>query len=256
MIDALGRPQRLLVVGATSDIGAACLRAVVARGGVESAVLTARDPGRLDALVAELAVAGVAAQAVQWDALAPSARAPTAIEAAWRDGDVDVVLVAAGVLPDEAAVRAEPTLLADVVQANYAGPATLLLHAAERLRAQGHGTLVVLSSVAAERPRGSNFVYASTKAALDSFASGLDDALAPDGVRVLVVRPGFVHSRMTQGLDPAPLATTPERVGEDVAAAIAARRSGPLWSPAPVRVLMSALRHLPRPVYRRVSQDR
>src|SRR4029450_11965014 len=84
------------------------------------------------------------------------------------------------------------------------------------LRAQGHGTIVVLSSVAGERARRSNFVYGSTKAGLDAFFQGLGDSLVGTGASVMIVRPGFVHTKMTEGLDPAPLATTPEAVAEAI----------------------------------------
>jgi decaprenylphospho-beta-D-erythro-pentofuranosid-2-ulose 2-reductase len=256
MINGLGQPQRLLVVGASSDIAAASVRAIAAAGGVESALLTARDPGALGGLQDELQGAGIATSAASWDATGTPQATAAVVERAWEDGDVDVVLIAVGELPDQAEVEADPALVTSLVQTNLTGPACLALYAAQRLRAQGHGTLVVLSSVAAERPRASNFAYAATKAGLDSFASGLADSLAGDGVQVLVVRPGFVHSKMTAGLDPAPLATTPERVGADIARSVAARRSGPIWSPGAVRVLTSALRHLPRPLYRRVSRGR
>jgi decaprenylphospho-beta-D-erythro-pentofuranosid-2-ulose 2-reductase len=121
-----------------------------------------------------------------------------------------------------------------------------------KLRAQGHGTLVVLSSVAAERPRGANFPYAASKAAVDAYAQGLGDALAGTGVHVLVVRPGFVHTHMTAGLKPAPLATTPEAVADAVADGLR-RGAHTVWAPPRVRWLMAILRHLPRSVFRRLT---
>ena len=120
-----------------------------------------------------------------------------------------------------------------------------------RLRAQGHGTLVLLSSVAGERVRRSNFVYGSTKAGLDAFYTGLTEALRPYDVGVTVVRPGFVHTRMTEGMKPAPLSTTPEAVASAVVDAVRNRREQ-VWVPAPLRGVMSVLRHLPRPVFRRL----
>jgi decaprenylphospho-beta-D-erythro-pentofuranosid-2-ulose 2-reductase len=94
-------------------------------------------------------------------------------------------------------------------------------------------------------------VYGSTKAGLDTFYTGLTEALRPDGVGVTVVRPGFVHTRMTEGMRPAPLATTPHKVAEAVVAAVRERREQ-VWVPAPLRIVMSVLRHLPRPVFRRL----
>ncbi len=122
---------------------------------------------------------------------------------------------------------------------------------ARRLKDQGHGAIVVLSSVAGERIRKSNFVYGSTKAALDSFSQGLGDSLAGSGVHVLVVRPGFVHTSMTEGKEPAPLATTAE-----VVAGGRRRRAWPsgkdvVWVPGTFRWLMVGV---PPPAARRVAQ--
>jgi decaprenylphospho-beta-D-erythro-pentofuranosid-2-ulose 2-reductase len=141
------------------------------------------------------------------------------------------------------------------VAANYGGAVSTLLHVAGRLRAQGHGAIVVLSSVAGERVRASNFVYGSTKAGLDAFAQGLGDSLAGSGVDVLVVRPGWVATRMTEGLDPAPFATTPEVVAAAVADGLTRRREV-VWAPGILRVVFAAFRHLPRPLWRKVAASR
>jgi decaprenylphospho-beta-D-erythro-pentofuranosid-2-ulose 2-reductase len=127
-----------------------------------------------------------------------------------------------------------------------------MVAAANRLRAQGHGTLVVLSSVAGERARRSNFVYGASKAGLDAFAQGLGDALHPTGVRVLVVRPGFVHTKMTTGLKAPPLSTTPEAVAAAIVTGLASG-AHTVWVPGPLRFVFSALRHLPRPLFRRLD---
>jgi decaprenylphospho-beta-D-erythro-pentofuranosid-2-ulose 2-reductase len=134
---------------------------------------------------------------------------------------------------------------------NYTAAVSVGVALAERLREQGHGSLVALSSVAGERARRSNFVYGSTKAGLDAFYSGLTEALRPHGVHVAVVRPGFVHTRMTEGMKPAPLSTTPEAVAAVVVDAVRNRREL-VWAPAAYRWVMSALRHLPRAVFRRL----
>jgi decaprenylphospho-beta-D-erythro-pentofuranosid-2-ulose 2-reductase len=122
---------------------------------------------------------------------------------------------------------------------------------ARRLRAQGHGTLVVLSSVAGERVRAANFVYGSTKAGIDGFCQGLGDALHGSGVRVLIVRPGFVPTKMTAGRDKAPFSTTPDGVAEVVMRGLE-RGAETVWAPPVLRVVMAVARHLPRPVFRRL----
>ncbi len=134
---------------------------------------------------------------------------------------------------------------------NYIAAVSTGVLVSERLRRQGHGTVVVLSSVAGERPRRSNFVYGSTKSGMDAFYTGLREAVRPDGVRVLVVRPGFVRSRMTEGLEDAPLSTTPQAVADVVARALVERKDV-VWVPGPLRWVMSGLRHLPASVFRRL----
>jgi decaprenylphospho-beta-D-erythro-pentofuranosid-2-ulose 2-reductase len=140
-----------------------------------------------------------------------------------------------------------------MIETNFTGHVTSLLAIADRMRAQGHGTIVVLSSVAAVRPRKANFVYGAAKAGLDAFARGLTDSLHGTGVRVLLVRPGFVTGRMTAGMPPAPLATTAEQVGAATAVALRGRKAA-VWIPAPLAGLAVALRLIPRPAWRRVSR--
>jgi len=116
-----------------------------------------------------------------------------------------------------------------------------------------HGSLVVLSSVAGERGRKDNFIYGSTKAGLDTFAQGLGDSLHGTGVHVMVVRPGFVETKMTAGREKAPFSTTPDAVADAIVAGLR-KGSEIVWVPAALRFVFSGLRHLPRPVFRRVTQ--
>jgi decaprenylphospho-beta-D-erythro-pentofuranosid-2-ulose 2-reductase len=134
---------------------------------------------------------------------------------------------------------------------DFVGCGSLLWHCMRALRGQGSGTVVVLSSVAAERARAGNAIYGAAKAGLDALAQGLADASAGTGIRVMVVRPGFVLTKMTAGLPRAPFATTPEAVAE---ATVKALRGGAhtVWVPPTLRYVFSGLRHLPRPVYRRL----
>jgi decaprenylphospho-beta-D-erythro-pentofuranosid-2-ulose 2-reductase len=137
----------------------------------------------------------------------------------------------------------------DVATSTYVGALEGALIGAGLLKRQGHGTLVVISSVAAMRPRKSNFIYGSAKAGVDFLARGLQDALRGTGVTVLLVRPGFVKTRMTATLDPAPLAQTPEEVGVQVAAAIR-RGKTRIYAPPTLRYIMGVLTTLPGPLFR------
>ncbi len=188
-------------------------------------------------------------RALDFDATRPDEHEAVVAEA-FADGDVDVVLLAFGVLPD-AATAAAPDAAAAVVTTNFTGAVSALTASAARLRAQGHGTMVVLSSVAGERPRRSNYLYGATKAGLDAFATGLGDDLAGTGVEVVVVRPGFVRTSMTAGLGPAPLSVDASDVAEAVVAAVGGG-TRTVWVPGALRLVMSVLRHLPRAVFRRL----
>ena len=128
---------------------------------------------------------------------------------------------------------------------------SLLLECLRQLRQRGEGTLVLLSSVAVERPRASNPIYGAAKAGLDALAQGLADAIVSSGVRVLVVRPGFVKTRMTADLPPVPFATTPEAVASATVAALGGH-ARTIWVPGPLRLMFAILRHLPRGIYRRL----
>jgi decaprenylphospho-beta-D-erythro-pentofuranosid-2-ulose 2-reductase len=168
-------------------------------------------------------------------------------------GGVDIVILAVGVLGERGGLAPDIAAAASVMQVNLVGAGSLLMHAAARLRDQGGGTIVVLSSVAAERPRRANVVYGASKAGLDSLAQGLADALYDQGVRILVVRPGFVATKMTQGLEPAPLATTPQAVADVVVDGLE-RGSSTVWAPRSLRWLMLAMRLIPRPLFRKIER--
>ncbi|MEU2774986.1 decaprenylphospho-beta-D-erythro-pentofuranosid-2-ulose 2-reductase [Streptomyces sp. NPDC007162] len=249
MKDAFGMPQSLLVLGGTSEIALATARRLIARR-TRTVWLAGRPSPALDRAAAHLRTLGPDVHTVPFDALDPESHEP-ALGKVFAEGDVDVVLLAFGVLGDQASDEREPLSAVRVAQTNYTGAVSAGLVSARALQAQGHGSLVVLSSVAGERARRSNFIYGSSKAGLDAFAQGLGDALHGTGVHVLVVRPGFVRSKMTEGLEEAPLATTPEAVATAIETGLR-RRSEVVWVPGALRVVMSALRHAPRSVFRRL----
>ena len=251
MKDALGRYASALVLGAGSDIGLATARSLASRG-TRTLVLAARRPAELaDEAVALRSLGAVTVEAVPFDALDTPSHEVFVEQMFERFGDIDLVLLSFGVLGEQSAAEKDTEAALEVARTNYLGSVSVLLPLARRMREQGHGSIVVLSSVAAERGRRSNFVYGSSKAGLDVFCQGLGDRLHEDGVRVLIVRPGFVRSKMTAGLDPVPLSTTPEAVAGAILAGLD-RSAEVVWVPPVLRWVMSGLRHLPRGVFRRL----
>jgi decaprenylphospho-beta-D-erythro-pentofuranosid-2-ulose 2-reductase len=250
MIDALGAPQSLLLLGGTSDIARAVGRAYAATSPGLRVVLAARPSTRRDEAAAELEGFGCKVECIDFEATDPEAHR-RAVDEASTSGDVDVAVVAYGLLGDNERAWTEPDEALTLAHTNFVAPVASGVALGDLVRRQGHGVVVALSSVAGERPRRSNFVYGATKAGMDAFFTGLGEALRPFGGRVLVVRPGFVKSRMTEGLEPAPLATTPDAVAAAVVAAVAAGKEQ-IWVPGSMRAVMSALRHVPRPLFRRL----
>jgi decaprenylphospho-beta-D-erythro-pentofuranosid-2-ulose 2-reductase len=249
--DSLGAVQSVLVLGGGSDIAVATCRALVGRR-ARTVVLAARHPESLESTKKELETLGATTvAAVGFDATDTASHETFVNDVFDRFGDFDLVLVTFGVLGDQETAERDAAVAVDVARVNYVGAVSVAVPIAQRLRAQGHGALVALSSVAGERARRSNFVYGSTKAGLDAFFQGLGDSLAGTGVHVMVVRPGFVHTKMTDGLPPAPLATTPDAVAAAIVAGLA-RGAHTVWAPPALRWVMTVLRHVPRPVFRRL----
>jgi NAD(P)-dependent dehydrogenase (short-subunit alcohol dehydrogenase family) len=243
--------QTVLVLGGRSEIGVAVARRL-ARGA--TVVLAARRSADLDAEERSVRAAGaVAVHRVEFDADDLASHAPLLDGLTARHGRLDVVVVAFGLLGDQARAERDPDHAVQIVHTDYVAHVAILTRLATLLRAQGDGTLVVYSSVAGARVRRANYVYGSAKAGLDGFASGLADALHGSGVRLLLVRPGFVVGRMTAGLRPAPFSSTPDQVADATVAALHAGR-GEVWVPAVLRPVFALLRHVPRALWRRMPR--
>ena len=252
MKDAFGAPQSLLLLGGTSDIGMATARALVA-GRTRTVVLAGRRPEALEGPADELRALGARrVEVVAFDADNIASHAAFADRAFADFGDIDVTLLAFGVLGDQRQAEDDPEEAVALLRTNLVGAVSIGLHAARYLRQQGHGTLVALSSVAGLRARRSNFVYGSSKAGFDAFFQGLGDSLVGSGAKVLVVRPGFVHTKMTAGLAAPPLSTTPDKVADVIVEAIATGAEE-AWAPAQLRLVMAGVRLLPRPLFRKLK---
>ena len=239
----------VLIIGARSDI-ARCVAAEYARAGLEL-ILAARDSARLEADVADLSLrSGVGARAVELDVTDVDARA-------FFDGLGVVprtVVSVVGLLGDQARAQTDAGHARALMETNYVGPALLLAEAAERISAAGGpGAVIGIGSVAGDRGRKTNYVYGSAKAGFAAFLSGLRHRFAGTGLLVMTVKPGFVRTAMTAGMDlPKALTADPEEVGRAI---LSAHRRGrevvyvrPVW-----RWIMAVISHLPEPVFKRMK---
>lgn len=253
MKDGLGDVQSVLVLGGTSEIAQAIVRKLAGRGRLRAVVLACRRPDDATAFAEEIAamLPHAVTTVTPFDADDIDSHAAFVERVVAGHGDLDLVVLAFGVLGDQAELTADHRAAAAVAHTNFTGAVSISLVIAEQLRHQGHGTLVILSSVAGERVRAANFVYGATKAGLDGFAQGLGDSLRGSGARVMTVRPGFVRTRMTAGMKEAPFTTGPDAVAGAVVAGLSSG-APTVWSPPILRYVFSVLRHLPRPLWRRM----
>ncbi|WP_298181735.1 SDR family NAD(P)-dependent oxidoreductase [Saccharomonospora sp.] len=243
----------VVVLGGRSEIGLA-VATRLARQGARSFVLAARRSGDLDAEERALREAGAdTVERVEFDADDLDSHERVLGDIVAEHGPVDIVVTAFGVLGDQARAERDAAHAVAIVHTDYTAHVSVLTHAANLLRQQGHGTLVVFSSVAGVRVRRANYVYGSAKAGLDGFASGLADALHGSGVRLLLVRPGFVIGRMTRGMKPAPFSSTPGQVADATVEALRARKHT-VWVPAVLRPAFAIMKLLPRLIWRRLPR--
>ncbi|MFT4125244.1 MAG: SDR family NAD(P)-dependent oxidoreductase [Gordonia sp. (in: high G+C Gram-positive bacteria)] len=246
----------IVVFGGRSEIGVAL---AVRLAPDHRVVLAARRPDDLAAEAAALRAAGATAvSTIGFDADDTAAH-PALIEQIVDDhGPIGAAIVAFGILGDQQRAENDVAHALQIAHTDYLAQISVLTPLATALRRQGSGTIIVFSSVAGVRVRRANYVYGSTKAGLDGFASGLADALHGTGVRLLLARPGFVIGNMTAelmagGTRPAPLSRTADEVADAVAAAYRAGK-GEVWIPWLLRPLFVVMRLLPRPIWRRLPR--
>ncbi|NKY49983.1 decaprenylphospho-beta-D-erythro-pentofuranosid-2-ulose 2-reductase [Nocardia vermiculata] len=251
MINAVGNPQNILLLGGTSEIGLAICQEYLKKG--PARVVLAALPGDplREQSVAQLEAAGASkVDVIDFDALDTGSH-PKVIEQAWADGDIDVAIVAFALDGDAEELWQNQTKAVRVAEVNYTAGVSVGVLAGERMKAQGFGRIIVMSSVAGERVKRANFVYGSTKAGLDGFYLGLGEALRPHGARVTVVRPGQVRTQFSAHVAEAPLTVNKE----DVAAlAVSGSEKGKeiVWAPGTFRWVMVILRHVPRAIFRKL----
>ena len=251
VFDATGNPQTILLLGGTSEIGLAICERYL-RNAPARVVLACMpgDPLR-DTAKAQLTQAGAkSVEIIDFDAVDTGSH-PAVIDEAFAGGDVDVAIVAFGLLGDAEELWQNQRKAVQIAEINYTAAVSVGVLLGERMRAQGFGRIIAMSSAAGERVRRSNFVYGSTKAGLDGFYLGLGEALREYGVRVLVIRPGQVRTRMSAHVKEAPLTVDKEYVAE-LAVTASAKGKDLVWAPGTFRYVMMVLRHIPRPIFRRL----
>lgn len=252
MKDALGSVESVLVLGGGSDIAQATVDKLVATR-AKTVVLAGRTPDGYAGYGRALESHGASkVETVKFDALDTASHESFIEEVFAKHGSFDLVLVAFGVLGDQISDEANPQQAVEVIESNFTGAASALLHIAKRLKRQGHGTIVVLSTVAGERARAVNFIYGSSKAGLDAFCQGLQDSLVGTGVSLMIVRPGFVTTKMTEGMEVKPMSTNAEAVATSIIEGLG-RGSEIVWAPGKLRYVFMILRHLPRPLFRKIK---
>jgi decaprenylphospho-beta-D-erythro-pentofuranosid-2-ulose 2-reductase len=254
VLDAVGNPQTILLLGGTSEIGLAICERYLKNA--HARILLAAmpdDPGREDA-VAQMKAAGArSVELIDFEATDTESH-PKVIEQAFAGGgsrDIDVAIVAFGLLGDAEELWQNQRKAVQIAEINYTAAVSVGVLLGEKMRAQGFGQIIAMSTVAGERVRRSNFVYGSTKAGLDGFYLGLGEALKPSGVRVLVIRPGQVRTRMSAHIKEAPLTVDKEYVA-NLAVTASAKGKELIWAPGAWRYVMMVLRHIPRPIFRKL----
>ena len=241
----------VLVLGGRSEIGLEVARRI-APG--RTVVLAARRAGDLTDEMALLERSGATdVHCVEFDADDLASHAAVFDEVIAAHGPIGLAVVAFGILGDQALAERDATHAAQILHTDFVAQVVALTELAKRMRDAGSGQLVVFSSVAGIRVRRANYVYGSAKAGLDGFANGLADALAGSGVGLLLVRPGFVIGRMTEGMDPAPLSSTPDQVADAVIQGLRRGRTR-IWVPATLRPLYFVARLVPAWIWRRLPR--
>lgn len=240
-----------LIIGATSAIAEALARRLAAAG--DALFLVGRDMQKLEAVASDLRSRGAPrVECATLDALDYGRHGPVVAQAIDTLGGLDRVVIAYGTLPDQAACAQSAELAQREFELNATSIISLLTPLANHFEKRGKGTIAVISSVAGDRGRQSNYVYGAAKGALSLFLEGLRNRLAPKGVRVVTVKPGFVDTPMTAAFKKGALWATPDRVARDIQRAL---ERGPevLYTPWFWRWIMLIIRHIPEAIFKRMK---
>lgn len=253
MLNAVGQAQRILLLGGTSEIGLGIVEEFLRRGPAKVTLAARADSPRVQAAVDKLAAAGATEiSVIDFDAR-DTAHHPAVIDKAFSEGDVDVAVVAFGTLGDQEKLWQDHAAAVESAEVNFTGYISVGVLLGQALKKQGHGNLIALSSVAGMRVRRSNFVYGASKAGVDGFYSQLGVALADSGVKVLVVRPGQVRTKMSADTGKeAPFTVDVSDVAEGTVEAVIAGKES-LFVHRNFGPISLVLRNIPPAVMKRLS---
>ena len=243
--------KKILIVGATSSIATACARHWAVQG--VAFFLVGRTAEKLGQVADDLAARGATVQTHVLD-LNHFDQHSAMLDACYATmGQVDIALIAHGTLPDQKACEKNAQLAVQEFTNNGLSVIALLTDLANRMEVQKSGCIAVISSVAGDRGRPSNYLYGAAKGAVTDFCSGLRGRLFKSGVHVLTIKPGFVDTPMTQGLAlPKLLLVAPDKVAQDIVKAVEKRRDT-LYTPWFWRLIMMIIVHIPGTVFKRLS---
>lgn len=252
MKNGVGVAQNIVLFGGTSEIGQAILDEIV-KPGVSRLVLVSRDIETAAAMSHNIVESHpeIDVHHVRFDASDAGSMEHVVAEITDEIGDIDIAVIAHGLLNEGADYYSQPSGLVDMANVNFTGTMVLMYALAQRMRTQGDGKIVLLSSVAGVRVRKANAAYGATKAGIDGFALALDHDLQGTGASVLVVRPGFVTTKMTAGMKKAPFSTDARAVAQITAKAIASNKSL-VWAPGILQWMFLILKNVPLTVWRKL----
>ena len=238
-----------IILGATSSMARAFARRVAADGA--TVLLAGRDMEDMEKTAADLVARGGRAEAVAFDARKPHGF-DAIVDRAKAEPGVLNAAVFVGSMPDQSAIDADPDLIDGTVRDSFTGPAHLLQMLAPEIELRGAGTIVGLGSVAGDRGRIGNYVYGAAKAGFATYLSGLRNRLTRSGGHVVTVKPGFVDTAMTWGIEGMFLVASPDAVARDILKAVAKGRNV-IYTPFFWRWIMLIIRLIPEPVFKKLS---
>lgn len=250
MLNAVGQAQHIALFGGTSEIGLGIVDEFLSKGPAKVTLAARKDSSRIDAAVQALTDKGATVEVVDFDATDFDSH-PDVVEQVFAGGDVDVAIIAFGTLGDQEELWQKHEAAVASAQTNFTGPVSVGVALGQRFKAQGHGTIVALSSVAGMRVRRSNFVYGASKAGVDGFFINLGEALRDSGAKVLVVRPGQVRTKMSAEAGEAPLTVNVEDVAKATVDAVLSNRQSIFVHPL-FEYVSLAFKFIPQAIFRKL----